>query len=69
MVAAILSMAGELGLQSVAEGIEAAEEVTLLAGMGCEHGQGFGIARPMPVADLVRWLRDRGAARAAAEGR
>jgi diguanylate cyclase len=61
MVAAILSMAGELGLQSVAEGIESPEEAALLATMGCEHGQGFGIARPMPAVDLVRWMRARGA--------
>jgi diguanylate cyclase len=61
MVAAILSMAGELGLQCVAEGIESPEEAELLATMGCEHGQGFGIARPMPAADLVRWMRARGA--------
>jgi len=65
MVAAILSMAGELGLQSVAEGIESPEEATLLATMGCAHGQGFGIARPIPAADLVRWMRARGAGPAA----
>jgi diguanylate cyclase len=67
MVAAILSMAGELGLQSVAEGIESPEEAALLARMGCAHGQGFGIARPMPAGDLVRWMRARGV-RAAAAG-
>ena len=67
MVAAILSMAGELGLQSVAEGIESPEEATLLTTMGCEHGQGFGIARPMPAADLVRWMRVRGAGPAGAD--
>ncbi|WP_209426054.1 bifunctional diguanylate cyclase/phosphodiesterase [Pararhodobacter sp. SW119] len=64
MVAAILSMTGELGLQCVAEGIEAPEEASLLAKMGCEHGQGFGIARPMPATDLARWLRTQAAIRA-----
>ena len=59
MVAAILSMAGELGLESVAEGIESPEEEALLTQMGCAHGQGFGIARPMPATDLVRWMRER----------
>jgi diguanylate cyclase len=67
MVAAILSMAGELGLQCIAEGIESPGEATALAGMACAFGQGFGIARPMPLADLARWLRERAAARAATE--
>ncbi len=66
MVAAILSMAGELGLASVAEGIEVPEEAALLAEMGCEHGQGFGIARPMPATELARWLHAQAAPRAQA---
>lgn len=57
MVAAILSMAGELGLDTLAEGVECAEEQVLLAQMGCGHLQGFAIARPMPAADLPGWLR------------
>jgi len=67
MVAAILSMAGELGLESVAEGIETPEEAVLLAEMGCAHGQGFGIARPMPATELARWLRAHAASRASSE--
>jgi EAL domain-containing protein (putative c-di-GMP-specific phosphodiesterase class I) len=26
-----------------------------LLGMGCEIGQGYGIARPMPADELARW--------------
>ncbi len=57
MVAAILSMAEQLELGTVAEGVECAEEQIMLAQMGCDHLQGFAIARPMPAAHLADWLR------------
>jgi EAL domain-containing protein (putative c-di-GMP-specific phosphodiesterase class I) len=57
MVAAILSMAQHLGLDTLAEGVECAEEQVTLAQMGCGHLQGFAIARPMPADDLPGWLR------------
>ena len=57
LVAAILSMAEQLGLSTLAEGVETAGEQVLLAQMGCEHLQGFSIARPMSSQDLVTWLR------------
>lgn len=57
MVAAILSMARQLDLGTVAEGVESDAELALLAELGCDHAQGFVIARPMPGADLPGWLR------------
>jgi EAL domain-containing protein (putative c-di-GMP-specific phosphodiesterase class I) len=57
LVAAILSMAEQLRVDSLAEGVETAEEHTLLAQMGCRHVQGFGITRPMPAKDTLDWLR------------
>jgi EAL domain-containing protein (putative c-di-GMP-specific phosphodiesterase class I) len=57
MVAAILSMARQLDLETVAEGVECAEEQVMLAQMGCHHLQGFAIARPMPAETLLTWLR------------
>ncbi|GAB4271447.1 MAG: bifunctional diguanylate cyclase/phosphodiesterase [Pararhodobacter sp.] len=56
-VSAILSMAEKLELDTVAEGVESANEQVLLAQMGCGHLQGFAIARPMPADDLPGWLR------------
>jgi EAL domain-containing protein (putative c-di-GMP-specific phosphodiesterase class I) len=44
-----------MNLTSVAEGIETEEHYKALLEMGCELGQGFGIARPMPAEDLVAW--------------
>lgn len=58
MVSAILSMARELELGTVAEGVECTEEMTLLARLGCGHLQGFAIARPMPADSVLEWLRD-----------
>jgi diguanylate cyclase (GGDEF)-like protein len=57
MVGAILTMAERLGLDTLAEGVESAGEQAMLAKLGCGHVQGFGIARPMPVAETVAWIR------------
>lgn len=67
MVSAILSMAERLGLQTLAEGVECAEEQVMLAQMGCQHLQGYAIARPMPAADLPGWIRAHEAALAQGE--
>jgi len=56
MVAAILSMAERLELQTLAEGVETTGEHALLAQLGCGHVQGFSIARPMPLDESLAWL-------------
>ncbi len=56
VVAAILSMADQLGMQTLAEGVETPGEHAMLAQLGCSHVQGFGIARPMPIEDSVDWI-------------
>jgi EAL domain-containing protein (putative c-di-GMP-specific phosphodiesterase class I) len=48
-----------LGISCVAEGIETREALEALTEGGCEFGQGFYIARPMP-ADKVEELLARG---------
>ncbi|MFV0300415.1 MAG: EAL domain-containing protein [Paracoccus sp. (in: a-proteobacteria)] len=63
MVLAILAMAERLGVSTLAEGVESAEEHSYLAQMGCGHVQGYAIARPMPLAAIgdfmARFQRDR----------
>ncbi len=62
LVTAILSLAERLGIETLAEGVETPAEHALLAQLGCGHVQGYAIAKPMPIGDLVRWLlahRDR----------
>ena len=45
---AIIVMAHALGMKVVAEGVETAEQRTLLQDAGCDFGQGYLFARPMP---------------------
>jgi len=52
IVAAIIQMARGLRLACVAEGIEDADTLALLRGMGCEMGQGFYWSAPLPAADF-----------------
>ena len=56
IVRATVSMARELGLRVVAEGIETASIVRLLRGVDCEIGQGWYFAQAMGEAALGPWL-------------
>jgi diguanylate cyclase (GGDEF)-like protein len=56
MVSAILTMAHQLEVDSLAEGVESLGEHAMLAQLGCRHVQGFGIAKPMPLEDTFNWL-------------
>jgi diguanylate cyclase (GGDEF)-like protein len=55
IVASIVSLASQLGLIVVGEGIETEAERFALHELGCHRGQGFSIGRPMPAADLKAW--------------
>jgi diguanylate cyclase len=59
MIAALVSLADRLGLETVAEGVESGAEHAMLAQLGCAHVQGFGIARPMPFEETEAWMRAR----------
>ncbi len=56
LIAAILTMAERLDLKTLAEGVETAGEHALLAQLGCDHVQGFGIGRPMPFDQTLDWV-------------
>lgn len=56
MVAAIVTMAERLGLETLAEGVETPAEQGMLAQLGCDHVQGFGLGRPMPFEKTFDWL-------------
>ncbi|MFD0859762.1 putative bifunctional diguanylate cyclase/phosphodiesterase [Roseovarius aquimarinus] len=57
MVSAILTMADQLGLATLAEGVETAGEHAMLAQLGCGHVQGYGIGRPLPLDQTAAWVR------------
>ena len=53
---ASLRMAHQLQLQVVGEGIEDQNDWNFLSQLGCDIGQGYFIARPMPAADVPGWI-------------
>jgi len=56
MISAILTMAERLEVETLAEGVETVGEHVLLAQLGCQHVQGYGIARPMPFDQTLDWI-------------
>jgi len=56
VVDGIVSMARNLGLQVVAEGIESSAERDLLAEMSCPYGQGYLYSPPLTSAEVIGWL-------------
>lgn len=56
LIGAILTMAERLELETLAEGVETVGEHALLAQLGCDHVQGFGIGRPMPFDQTLDWI-------------
>lgn len=59
IIRATISLGHELGMSVVAEGIEAASIAKRLTELGCDIGQGWHFARPMPEAALEAWLAQR----------
>jgi diguanylate cyclase (GGDEF)-like protein/excisionase family DNA binding protein len=57
IVGAIVSLAHGLGMGVVAEGIETRAEAERLVALGCDLGQGYLWARPMPAEEVERRLR------------
>lgn len=56
IVAAIISMAEGLEIETLAEGVSTLGENALLAQLGCRHVQGNAIAAPMPFDETASWI-------------
>ena len=58
LVHAIAGMAIDLELDIVAEGIEEVHEYHALAGCGCHYGQGYFMARPRPISNIIKLMEN-----------
>lgn len=56
IVQGIIALAKTFKRITVAEGVETEMHIDLLRSMGCEYGQGYGIAKPMPAEMFSAWF-------------
>jgi diguanylate cyclase (GGDEF)-like protein/PAS domain S-box-containing protein len=54
---AIVTLGHSLKLKVIAEGVETAEQLALLRGIGCDKIQGYYLSRPLPRAEMEAFLR------------
>ena len=57
IVSSIISLAHNMGIAVIAEGIECESQRQHLCQLGCDEGQGYLLARPMPAAEMDGLLR------------
>jgi EAL domain-containing protein (putative c-di-GMP-specific phosphodiesterase class I) len=57
IVRACSQLGNSMGLHVVAEGVETAQELDFVQQAGCTQIQGYLVARPMPAARALDWLR------------
>jgi EAL domain-containing protein (putative c-di-GMP-specific phosphodiesterase class I) len=58
IVEGVIGLARTFGCVVVAEGVESPAQARTLLELGCDIGQGTGIAAPMPAAQVAGWVRD-----------
>jgi len=56
IVEGVIALAKTFNRTVIAEGVESSEQGILLMHLGCHLGQGYGIARPMPIEKFIPWL-------------
>jgi diguanylate cyclase (GGDEF)-like protein len=57
IIRSIIALAHDLEIDVTAEGIETREQLAFLVGSGCDHGQGYLFARPLPREALYHFLQ------------
>ena len=53
----IITLGKSLNLEVLAEGVETKAERAWLIAAGCDLAQGYWFSRPMPVTDMVEWMK------------
>ncbi len=56
LIEATVRVAASLGMDTVAEGIETADQADVVRRLGCDKGQGYLYSRPLEADDLLSWL-------------
>ncbi|WP_034602748.1 bifunctional diguanylate cyclase/phosphodiesterase [Maridesulfovibrio frigidus] len=59
IVQTVVNMSHNLGLDVVAEGVETEEQAEMLRKFGCAKGQGYLFGKPMPLLELIAFLKAR----------
>ena len=54
---AVVALAHSLNLNVVAEGVETAEQLTFLRGLGCDEIQGYLVSRPLAPIQFIAWIK------------
>lgn len=57
IVMAVIDMAQQLGVKTVAEGIEELEQAEILTDLGCDFGQGYLYSKPVSASEFLHLLR------------
>lgn len=60
IIASVINMDKSIGIRSLAEGVETAEQVEFLKKCGCEKIQGYYFGKPMPFDDLMKACNEKG---------
>lgn len=60
IITAIVKMAKEIGIQTLAEGVETEQQFNFLKSIGCEKIQGYYFAKPMPLEETIPFFKTRG---------
>lgn len=59
IVAAIITLAGSLGFQTIAEGVETIEQLEFLRLKGCGEAQGYYFSKPLNVSEFEAFMLGR----------
>lgn len=58
IVSAIINMANSLGIQTIAEGVETAEQLAFLRLQGCDEVQGYYFSKPLPAEQFEAFVKN-----------